>query len=82
MATFPVSGAEIPAIDLRKMTHKQWRSLFDPTQSEEDADAIVARVSGLSVEEVGELNFYDFRALFSAITDKAGKPLDESDPKN
>jgi hypothetical protein len=81
MANFPVSGKPIPEIDLRKLTHKEWRGLFDPTQSEQDGDEIIARIAGMTLEEVENLNFYDFRALFQAITDKARQPL-ENDVKN
>ena len=77
---FPISKKPIPEIDLTKITHREWRGLFNPAQADKDGDEIIARASGLTVEEVGELNFYDFRALFKAITDKAAKPL-ENDPK-
>jgi hypothetical protein len=81
MDNFPVSGKPIPDIDLTKVNHREWRALFDQAQSNTDGDAILARACGMTVEEVGDLNFYDFRALFRALVDKASKPL-ENDEKN
>ena len=78
---FPISGEPIPEIDLTKMSHREWRSLFDPRQSAKDGDEIIAAVTGMTVEQIGDLNFYDFKALFKAVTDKAAQPL-KNDTKN
>ena len=80
MANFPVSGKEIPEIDLKNITVSEWRSMFDNSQPEHEGDSIIAKVSGLTVKEVRALALYDYRALFRAVLDKSAKPLDE--PKN
>jgi hypothetical protein len=81
MANFPISGKEIPEIDLRQITISEWRSLFDSAQPEHEGDKIMAKCSGMSVKDIRALVLYDYRALFRAVLDKAGKPY-ENDTKN
>jgi hypothetical protein len=81
MANFPISGKPIPNIDLRQITVSEWRAMFDATQPEHDGDKTLAKCSGMTLKDVRNLPLYDFRALISAVVDKAGKPL-ENDPKN
>lgn len=82
MASFPISGKEIPEINLRNITVSEWRALFNNSQPEHEGDETIAKVSGMKVEDVRNLPLYDFRVLFQAVIDKAGKPLDETNPKN
>lgn len=81
MAKFPISGKEIPEINLREITVSEWRALFDNSQPERDGDKTLAKVTGMSLKDVQALLLYDYRALFKAVIDKAGQPLDESNPK-
>lgn len=81
MAKFPVSGKEIPEIDLRNVTVKEWRAMFDNTQPDHEGDQTLAKASGLSLEEIQNLALYDYRALFAAVVERSGKPL-ENDKKN
>ena len=81
MANFPVSGKQIPDIDLRQVTVSEWRAMFDVSQSDGDGDKTLAKATGMTLKELHSLPLYDFRALFQAVLDKAGKPL-ENDPKN
>ena len=81
MANFPISGKEIPEIDLRQISISEWRALFDTSQSEHGGDKTLAKVSGLTVKDVQALALYDYRALFQAVLEKSAKPL-ESDTKN
>ena len=80
MAKFPVSGKEIPEIDLRNISVSEWRAMFSASQPEHEGDITISKVSGLGVEEVQSLPLYDYRALIQAILEKSRKPLD--DPKN
>jgi hypothetical protein len=81
MANFPVSGKQIPDIDLRQVTVSEWRAMFDAAQPENDGDKTLAKCSGMTLKDIRALPLYDYRALFQAVLDKAGKPL-ENDPKN
>jgi hypothetical protein len=82
MANFPISGKPIPEIDLRQITVSEWRALFDNSQPEHEGDKTLSKVSGMDLKTVRTLPLYDYRALFAAVIDKAGKPLNETDPKN
>ena len=76
MSKFPVSGKEMPEIDLRNISVKEWRAMFDAKQTENEGDATVAKVCGLSIEEVRDLPLYDYRELFKAIIEKSRQPLE------
>ena len=80
MPKFPVSGKEMPEIDLREVNVSEWRAMFDQTQPDHEGDATMAKATGMSLEEIQSLKLYDYRALFQAILDKSRRPLD--DPKN
>jgi hypothetical protein len=81
MANFPISGKQIPDIDLRQITVSEWRAMFDTSQPEHDGDKTMAKCSGMTLKDIRALPLYDFRALFKAVMDKANKPL-ENDVKN
>lgn len=81
MAKFPVSGKDIPEIDLKNISISEWRSMFDNSQPEHEGDNTIAKVSGMPVKEVRALALYDYRALIKAVLDKANKPM-EHDEKN
>lgn len=81
MANFPISGLPVPEIDLRQISVGEWRALFQRTQSNDEGDATIAKVSGMTVDDVRGLKLYDYRALFDAILKKAQEPL-TNDTKN
>lgn len=78
---FPVSGKEMPEIDLRQITVSEWRALFDQSQPEHEGDKTLSKTSGLTLEEIQNLPLYDYRALFQAVLERARKPMD-ADAKN
>ena len=80
MAKFPISGKEIPEINLREITVSEWRDLFSNSQPEHEGDKTLSKVCGMTVEAVQGLPLYDYRALFQAVVEKSSKPLD--DPKS
>jgi hypothetical protein len=82
MANFPISGKEIPEINLRNITVSEWRAMFSTSQPEHEGDEILAKVSGMKVEDIRDLPLYDYRALFQVVLSKSNKPLDETNPKN
>ena len=81
MTNYPISGKPLPEIDLRQITVAEWRDMFSNSQPEHEGDKTLAKVSGLTVKEIRDLALYDYRALFAAVIEKSGKPL-ENDPKN
>jgi len=81
MANFPISGKEIPNIDLRVINVSEWRGLFDTKQPDHEGDETLAKVSGMTVDEVRDLPLYDYRELFKVVLEKSRQPL-ENDEKN
>jgi hypothetical protein len=82
MAKFPISGAEIPKIDLREISIGELSDLTDPTQPEKDAQAIVAKASRMDIKDVRSLKVHDYRALVQQIFIASWQLPAEDDPKN
>ena len=74
------TGREI-RFDLMAITKKEYDSLFDRTQPEEDEAAILSKVSGLAPEAIGELPLLDWKKFMQAFYKRVADPVAE-DPKN
>ena len=72
-------GREI-TFDLNKITIKEYRALFRVEQPDEEEYASLAKVSGLTAEEVANLGFKDWRRFARAFFEKASQPL--ADPNS
>lgn len=70
-------GREIE-IDLYQLSIKEWRALLRPEQPDEDEYASLAKITGLTVEEVEEIKQPDYRLLIQKVIEKAANPV--SDP--
>lgn len=70
MADLELNGKEI-SIDLEKLSIKEFRQLRDPNRPDEEGDAILGKVTGLTAEEVGDLSYPDFRRLVKKFYEKA-----------
>ncbi len=81
MANFPISGKEIPEINLREISVGEYTDLFSITQPAREGHKTMAKITGMSFEEIRALKIYDYRALVKAVLEKASKPL-ENDEKN
>jgi outer membrane receptor for ferric coprogen and ferric-rhodotorulic acid len=66
--------------DLSKMTYGQYKGLFDPQESEEKSDVTIARVCGLTLEQLNDLPYLEERRLMQAFFKKCREPL--SDPNS
>lgn len=65
--------------DLTKLKIKEWRDYIRTEKPEpEDDDAIIAITCELTAEEIGELNFLDYRKLVKAFSDRTTSPLPEA----
>ena len=53
--------------DFSKITLKEFRSLREPQQTEEEADEILARVAGLEPADLEELPYDEYRQLWRAF---------------
>lgn len=72
-------GREI-TFDLGKLTHGEYRGLFDPKEPDKKSDETIARVSGITAKELDALLHNDYRLLTQAFFRKCREPLAE--PKN
>lgn len=61
--------------DLDRMTYREYRSLFDNSQSEQEGDSIVARVAGLTYDDLVNLTYNEYRRVLRAFFRKAREPL-------
>jgi hypothetical protein len=76
------SGKEV-TIDLYKLTVLEIRALLDKKAKDHDGDEILAKAVGMSVEELTELPFPDYRKLTRYFWQCVTDPLkDEDDAKN
>ena len=62
--------------DFTKITIREYRSLFETSQKPEDGDAIVAKVTGMSVDEIQSLSYDEYKRLTKEFFDAARKPID------
>ena len=67
-------GTEVK-FDLKKMTYRQFKGLFDPRESDENSDETLARVSGLELEQINSLDFVEYKRLFRALVTRCQNPL-------
>ena len=72
-------GREIE-IDMYQLSIKEWRALLRPEQPDEEEYATLAKLTGLTPEEVEDIKQPDFQLLVQAITKKAANPV--SDPNS
>lgn len=71
-------GEKAITFDLYKMTYKEWQSLFDPKTPDVDSAEMIARVAGMTREELDGLPFPSYKKLLAALLKRARDP--ESDP--
>lgn len=64
-------GSEI-GLDLYKLSVAEYRSMFDGAEAETEA---VAKVTGLTVDQVTALPWPDYRQIVAALVKAAREPL-------
>lgn len=80
MPDFKLSDGREVTIDLYNITIKEWRSLLNPDQKQDDEYALLAKIIGWKPKDVADLPYPDFRVLGQKIAEKASNPL--SDPNS
>lgn len=75
MADVTLSDGREIEFDLKAITISEWREIFDPKTTVDDEDGIMARVSGLSVEELRDLSLEDWKRIWHALRRKVREPL-------
>jgi hypothetical protein len=70
-----LSTGEDVYFDLTQITEREYRSLFDPKTTNAVEDVIVARVAGISVDHLLDLNKIDSKKFYLAFLKKCREPL-------
>ena len=78
MSDFTLSDGREIDIDLGQITIKEWKSLFNPAQPDEDEFALISRVTGWEVEELENIKQPDYRLLMVELVARSLNPV--SDP--
>jgi hypothetical protein len=74
--TVTLSNGRVLTIDLKQMTMREYRTLFDAKIAPEQDDVIYAKALGITADELIDLPQPDYRAACFAVIDAARKPLD------
>lgn len=69
-------GSEI-TVDLTQISLREYRALFDKTQTPEEEDAVLCRVFGLTLEEYQTLPYQTWKRLTMLFFERARSPLAE-----
>ena len=64
-------------VDVSTLKVKEWRGLFDTSIPDEESDAVLARLCGLSVEEVPDMLRADLRLIFLTVIELSNSPLND-----
>ena len=70
-------GREIE-IDMMKISIGEWRALLRPDQADDEEYATLAKISGMTAEEIENIPQPEYRLFIQAVIKKAANPV--SDP--
>lgn len=62
--------------DKHNIKPREWKSLFDPLQPEEEGERIIAKFACLPVEKVHDLSVFDSQMLYAAAGAVIREPVD------
>jgi hypothetical protein len=68
------TGKEV-VFDIDKMSKREYTSLFDKSSSDDQSDAIVARVCGMTLDELQGLPLNAYRRVVIEFFKKVREPL-------
>lgn len=75
MKEVTLSTKETLTIDTNRVSIKEFRSLFDAQQPDDEEYAIIGKIIGKTGEQVSELGQLDYRRVLDAVIKAAGEPL-------
>lgn len=78
MAELTLKGGKVINVDVGELTVAEWRKFAGPQGTVKDENAVVTKCTGLSADEIEELNYQDFRRVIREIVRVAQSPM--SDP--
>jgi hypothetical protein len=80
MADYVTEDGRAINFDLNKISIREYRALFDRNQPDDDEYRTLAKVTGISAKEIGDLPFLEWRRLYLAFIERCAQPL--SDPNS
>ena len=75
MADITLSDGRQVSYDLSKITIREFRALFKTEQPDSEEWATLAKVTGLTAQEIGDLSYPDYRRLAKGFFEAAKDPL-------
>jgi hypothetical protein len=75
MSDFTLSDGREVDIDLWQLTIKEWRSLRNPSQPEEEEFALISRIINWSIEDIEEIKQPDYELLLREIIKRSINPV-------
>jgi hypothetical protein len=78
MADVTLSDGKEITFDLSRMTIREYRGMFETQEDADKSDATLARVAGITVEELQALPYPDYRKLARVFFKRCREP--DTDP--
>jgi hypothetical protein len=78
MADVILSDDKEITFDLSRMSIREYRGMFDPQEDDNKTDETLARVAGLTLDELQSLPYPDYRKLARAFFSRCRQP--DADP--
>ena len=75
MKEVTLASGEKLTVDTNFISIKEYRSLFDPKQTDVDEYEIIGKIIGKTGEQVSGLGQMDYRRVLDAVIKAAGEPL-------
>ncbi len=71
-----IGSGKLITVDLNKVSTREFREMTDPKQPDRDEAITIAKACGMTVEEIVNLPFPDYRLVGNAFMRLATKPLE------
>ena len=71
-----LTSGKAVTVDLNKVSTREFREMTDPRQPDRDEAITIAKACGMTVEEIINLPFPDYRLIGNAFMRLATKPLE------
>ena len=70
-----LSDGRVIEYDLKKITLKEYKALFDSKQPDEEDHKTIAKVTGLKTEEFEDMSLYDSKILWQGFFKATKEPI-------
>lgn len=76
--TVTLSDGQEITVDVSTLKIREWRSFWNAKSDPDEDDKVIARLAGLTVEQLQDLLRDDYRRVFEKIMSLSNRPLDDS----